>query len=148
MCLSVIQSAREKSPVVSYHRKRIFPASDLANRSKLRLLGSGKSQQSDVSTPKTRTCKRCRFDRLSQMPDWNAGMPHLRVRRSGRRPFRGRLSNAAKAETKSLRQSKNKTAIGKSTKSIAIKWWRICHHFMEREEMILKRRLQLLRRVT
>jgi len=38
----------------------------------------------------------------------------------------------AKAETKSPRQSKNKTAIGKSTKSIAIKWWRICHHFMER----------------
>src|SRR5215471_13465765 len=28
MCLSVIQSAREKSPVVSYHRKQIFPASD------------------------------------------------------------------------------------------------------------------------
>src|SRR5262249_20520928 len=67
-----------------------------------------------------------------KMPDWNAGMPHLRVRRSGRRPFRCRLSNAAKAETKSLRQSKNKTAIGKSTKAIAIRWWRICHHFMER----------------
>src|SRR5262249_48146953 len=26
MCLSVIQSARENSPVVSYHRKQIFPA--------------------------------------------------------------------------------------------------------------------------
>src|SRR5215468_12726166 len=89
MCLSVIQSAREKSPMVSYHRKQIFPASDLANRSKLRLLGSGKSQRWDVSTPKTRTCKRCRFDRLSQMPDWNAGMPHLRVRRSGRRGVPG-----------------------------------------------------------
>src|SRR6266508_648087 len=34
----------------------------------------------------------------------------------------------------SPRQSKNKTAIGKSTKSIAIKWWRICHHFMERKK--------------
>src|SRR5215510_1017796 len=33
MCLSVIQSARDKSPVVSYLRKQIFPASDLANRS-------------------------------------------------------------------------------------------------------------------
>src|SRR5215510_12343531 len=66
MCLSVIQSAREKSPVVSYHRKQINPASDLANRSKLRLLGSGESQWRDVSTSKTRTCKGCCFDRHSQ----------------------------------------------------------------------------------
>src|SRR5215471_5872630 len=66
MCLAVIQSAREKSPVVSYHRKQINPASVLANSSKLRLLGSGKSQRWDVSTSNTRTCKRCRFDRLSQ----------------------------------------------------------------------------------
>jgi len=70
---------------------QIFPASDLANRSKLRLLGSGKSQGWDVSRSETRTCKRCRFDRLSQKPDWNAGMPHLRVRRSGRRPLGGGL---------------------------------------------------------
>src|SRR6516164_3133701 len=45
---------------------------------------------------KTRTCKRCRFDRLSQKPDWNAGMPHLRVRRSGRRAVPGRTLERGK----------------------------------------------------
>src|SRR6516225_2805072 len=82
--------------VLSYHRMQIFPASDLANRSKLRLLGSGESQRRDVSRSKTRTCKRCRFDRLSQKPDWNAGMPHLRVRRSGRRAVPGQTLERGK----------------------------------------------------
>jgi hypothetical protein len=45
----------------------------------------------------------------------------------------GQTLERGKGRTKSPRQSKNKTAIGKSTKSIAIKWWRICYHFMERE---------------
>src|SRR5215470_9374217 len=43
-----------------------------------------------------RTCKRCRFDRLSQKPDWKAGMPHLRVRRSGRRAVPGRTLERGK----------------------------------------------------
>src|SRR6516165_5062813 len=43
-----------------------------------------------------RTSKRCRFDRLSQMPDWNAGMPHLRVRRSGRRAVPGQTLERGK----------------------------------------------------
>src|SRR5262249_59191496 len=33
----------------------------------------------------------------------------------------------------SPRQTKNKTAIGKTTKSIAIRWRRICYYFMERQ---------------
>src|SRR6516165_2861648 len=43
-----------------------------------------------------RTSKRCRFDRLSQMPDWNAGTPHLRVRRSGGRAVPGQTLERGK----------------------------------------------------
>jgi hypothetical protein len=52
----------------------------------------------------------------------------------------GQTLERGKGRTKSPRQSKNKTAIGKSTKSIAIKWWRIRHHFMERSPISLIQR--------
>src|SRR6266540_2984788 len=66
MRLSVIKCVCEKSPVVSYHRQQIKPTSDFANGSKSRLLGSGESQYRDISTSKTRTCKRCCIGRHSQ----------------------------------------------------------------------------------
>src|SRR6266540_3208195 len=66
MRLSVIKCVCEKSPVVSYHRQQIKPTSDFANGSKSRLLGSGEAQERDISTSKTRTCKRCCIGRHSQ----------------------------------------------------------------------------------
>src|SRR5262249_10552771 len=107
--------------VVSYHRKQINPASDLANRSKLRLLGSGESQWRDVSTSKTRTCKRCCFDRHSQ----NARLESRNASSSGEKirtaTVPGQTLERGKGRTKSPRQSKSETATGKSTKSVAIR---------------------------
>src|SRR5215471_1846564 len=96
-------------------------ASDFANRSKLRLLGSGKLQSRSISTSKTRTCKWRRFDRNSQnarLERRNASSCDEKIRTV---TVPGQTLERGQGRTKSPRQSKNKTATGKSTKSVAIK---------------------------